>query len=318
LHSLHCLLACSIAAAAVAAAHSSVVHAQPRLAEAALADAESRIPEDAGIDLQHGLDVVMGRTECGGQGQCSACYQCHRIRGQGSATAEFPRLAGQSYRYLYAALKDFASERRRDPTMTPVAKALSPSEMRDVAAFYSAQESTSTATATATTTAHGADSSNPTADVLASGGRLAAIGSPERGIQACQNCHGPQGAGLPPTYPYLAGQYSAYTQAQLEAWRSGQRAAGGAGFDLMADIAKRLTPEQIHAVAEYYAAIRPPRTLRDENYAGVLDIGVPLTPDAEERGQSPAPPPSDDDRPGASLHAEPPEQKLAVPPNRIP
>jgi cytochrome c553 len=309
--------AVGVAAAAilgVLAARPGVVQAQPRLAEAALADAQSRIPKDADVDLQRGLDVVMGRADCSGQGQCSACYQCHQIRGQGSVTAEFPRLAGQSYRYLYATLEDFASGRRSSPTMTPIARALGPKEMRDVAAFYSAQEPRTEATA-----AYAAQQSNAPASVLASGGQLAAIGSPERGVQACQNCHGPQGAGLPPTYPYLAGQYAAYTEAQLEAWQTGERTAGGAGFDLMADIAKRLTRQQINAVAQYYASIQPPRMLRDENYTGVLDIGVPLTPDPEERGQSPAPTAgSNGAGQGAPLQAEPPEQKLAVPPNRIP
>jgi cytochrome c553 len=292
----------------------AVAEAQPRLAEAALAAAKSRIPKDADIDLQHGVDVVMGRAECGAEGQCSACYQCHQIRGEGSVTAEFPRLAGQSYRYLYATLEDFASGRRSNATMTPIAKALSPQEMRDVAAFYSAQEPRTQAAA-----AYAEEQTNPTADVLASGGQLAAIGSSERGVQACQNCHGPQGAGLPPTYPYLAGQYAAYTEAQLEAWQTGQRTAGGAGFDLMADIAKRLTRQQIHAVAEYYASIEPPRTLRDDNYSGVLDIGVPLTPDPEERGQSPAPSTlSGEAGRQAPLAGQPPAQKLVVPPNRIP
>ncbi|HEU4616586.1 MAG TPA: c-type cytochrome [Gammaproteobacteria bacterium] len=306
------------AVAAALAGASPLSRAQPQLARSALEEAESRVPAGTDVDLRHGLDLVMGRAGCTGAGQCAPCYQCHQIRGQGSVTAEFPRVAGQSFRYLYASLQDFASGRRNDPTMTPIARALTPQDMRDVAAFYSAQEPRTQATA-----GLAARKTSPTADVLAAGGALAAIGSAERGVQGCANCHGPQGAGLPPVYPYLAGQYPNYLEAQLDAWRSGRRSAGGEGFDVMADIAKRLTREDVHAVAEYYASIEPPRTLRDENYAGALDIGAPLSAARPEPRRNPtqqsgarAEPSEPGQRP--PLQGEPPDEKLSVPPNRIP
>ena len=52
----------------------------------------------------------------------------------------FPRLSGQPFRYLYNALNDFAPGRREESVMAPIARSLTPEAMRDVAAFYAAQD----------------------------------------------------------------------------------------------------------------------------------------------------------------------------------
>jgi cytochrome c553 len=222
------------------------------------------------IDLEHGLDVAMGRADCTGNGQCLSCYQCHQVDGEGSAGANFPRLAQQSFSYLVRSLEDYASGIRKNETMEPIARALTSAAIRDVAAYYSSQDGNSPYTEVVPPTMSHAD-----ATTLAAGGTISALGAADRGVQACVNCHGPAGAGLPPTYPYLAGQYAGYLEKQLRAWESGARRSADYAAATMADIARRLTPEQTHAVAEYFAAQDPTRALRDRDIARSPLTGAP-------------------------------------------
>ncbi len=129
--------------------------------------------------------------------------------------------------------------------MSPIAKALTEREMRDVSAYYASMS-------------YQATKRNDTfADtgLLQTGATLSAIGLPNRGVQACVNCHGPHGTGLPPYYPYLAGQHASYIEQQLKAWRSGERKAETLRSKIMADIALRMNDDDIRAVALYYSRL---------------------------------------------------------------
>ena len=77
--------------------------------------------------------------------------------------------------------------------------------------------------------------------LLQRGGALAAIGSIDTGVQACAECHGPEGLGRPPDVPYLAGQFANYARLQLEEWMRGERANDR--FGVMRNIAMRLSRE---------------------------------------------------------------------------
>jgi len=67
-------------------------------------------------------------------------------------------------------------------------------------------------------------------------------------------CHGAAGAGLPAQYPRLAGQYAEYTEAQLKAFRSGER-RNDANKMMQGSLPKMSDPE-IRAVADYIAGLR--------------------------------------------------------------
>jgi cytochrome c553 len=127
--------------------------------------------------------------------------------------------------------------------MGPIARTLSDRQMRDLAAYYGALPP--------------APSPAPTGSVRERqlGGAIAAAGVPAQGVPACKGCHGPDGAGQPPIYPALAGQYEPYTELQLMLWRQGRRS--GDPLAIMERIAKAMTPEQIRAVATYYAGVHP-------------------------------------------------------------
>ena len=62
--------------------------------------------------------------------------------------------------------------------------------------------------------------------------------------------------GLAPFVPGLIGLPRDYLNAQLGAWRTGERSAQAP--DCMADIARRLTPEDLSAVVAWLASQRVP------------------------------------------------------------
>ena len=79
------------------------------------------------------------------------------------------------------------------------------------------------------------------------------MGSAARGLQACDNCHGPGGSGEPPAIPYLAGQYSPYIATELRMWQRGFRKNSP---NQMEPVAKLLNDQEIAAVAAYYQQVR--------------------------------------------------------------
>lgn len=214
----------------------------PRAIESASLDPQSE-------NIEQGRAIVVGAFAAGPgkanvQPQAVACFRCHGMDGRGDAAAAFPRLTDQVYKYLYDSLRDYASGARQNPVMGPIAQALNDEQMRDVSAYYASQKS-----------APYPPPPEVEPEILQYGGAIAAVGHAPHGIQGCINCHGPEGIGLPPTYPYLAGQHAMYLEAQLKAWKAGQRR--GDGFGIMENIAKRMTESEIRAVSLYYASLRP-------------------------------------------------------------
>lgn len=74
-----------------------------------------------------------------GQKKSQTCVACHGPDGN-SATADFPKIAGQHYDYLVKALKDYKSGARKNAIMAPMAQPLSVRDIEDLAAFYSSQK----------------------------------------------------------------------------------------------------------------------------------------------------------------------------------
>jgi cytochrome c553 len=168
---------------------------------------------------------------------------CHGLDGVGDSAGAFPRLTGQAAFYLYKQLVDYASGARPNVVMSRVAREMSERQMADVAFYYSVLEA-----------AH-APAPVVAPEVLARGRALAEDGRPAAGVTACNLCHGRDGAGDPPLFPYLAGQYAPYTELQLQLWQQDERRNDA--LDVMREIAKALSAEDINAVALYYETLRP-------------------------------------------------------------
>jgi cytochrome c553 len=172
-----------------------------------------------------------------------ACALCHAFNGSSDGSGAFPRLAGQSTPYLSGQLADYASGVRANAIMTPIAKALTSQEKADVAAYFAGVKGAFL----------------PLADVdqalFKRGEQLAKVGDAAKGLQSCNNCHGPGGAGELPAIPYLAGQYAHYIAAQLRMWQRGLRKNSP---EAMAGIARRLDDADIAAVAAFFQQVRRP------------------------------------------------------------
>ena len=172
------------------------------------------------------------------------CAACHGADGN-SPTSANPKLASQVPEYLQKQLANFkpaAGKRaeRENPIMGGMVAALSAEDMRDVAAYYSAQRAKP-----------GAAKSQ---DALALGRKIWRGGDVIKGLPACAACHGATGAGLPAQYPRLAGQHAEYTETQLKAFRSGERRNDA--NKMMQAIAGRMSDPEIRAVADYIAGLR--------------------------------------------------------------
>ena len=73
-----------------------------------------------------------------GKEKAKACAACHGPDGN-SASADFPRLAGQHPDYLIKSLQGYKSGTRKNPVMAPMGANLSQRDMEDLAAFFSSQ-----------------------------------------------------------------------------------------------------------------------------------------------------------------------------------
>lgn len=213
-----------VAGAAAALAHLGLI---------ALAHAQSVAHQP---DAKHGAEIAAQGTAAG----APACAQCHAFSVGSDVSDAFPRIAGQSAYYLAKQLRDFASGVRTNDVMSSIAMALSPDDIVDVAAYYA-----------------GVNAPFPplkAADpaLIKRGEELAMVGSAERRIQNCDNCHGPGGAGEPPAIPYLAGQNAQYIASALRDWQKGVRKSS---IDSMAVVAKKLDDQEIDAVAAYYQQV---------------------------------------------------------------
>lgn len=188
-------------------------------------------------DAQHGAVIVAQGTAAG----APACAQCHAFNGVSDGSGAFPRLAGQSAYYLATQLRDFTSGVRASAIMSPIAKALSPDDIADVAAYF----------AGINTPFLPLKAGNPA--LVKRGEELAKPGSPE--TFHCDNCHGTAGGGEPPVIPYLGGQYAHYIAFTLHMWQKGFRKNSP---DAMGVIANKLDDQAVAAVAAYYQEVNSP------------------------------------------------------------
>ncbi|HKA44607.1 MAG TPA: c-type cytochrome [Burkholderiales bacterium] len=161
------------------------------------------------------------------------CAACHGPEGNSTNPAT-PSLAGQPAQFISMQLFLFRQGDRKDPQMTPVAKALTNAEMNELAAHFSKQK--------------------PTPPL-----RRTAAGTIEAGRQLaerfnCIQCHGPLLTGLQ-HIPRLAGQQFQYLRTQLRGFKARTRA------DLdgnMTSAAQPLSDGDIEVLADYLSGLNAP------------------------------------------------------------
>jgi cytochrome c553 len=166
-----------------------------------------------------------------------ACASCHGAGGNSTIVAN-PKLAGQVGTYIHKQLVDFTTPKRQQPVMTTYAKMLSEEEKTNIAAWLSTQQPK-----------QGAARNKDSVEL---GRKIYRGGIADRGVAACASCHGATGSGIPAQYPRLAGQHQDYTFNQLQAFKTGARNNG----PMMATLAKRMSDEEMKAVADYIAGLK--------------------------------------------------------------
>ena len=181
----------------------------------------------------------------GDAGAQAACHTCHGLNGGGDG-ALVPRIAGLDSGYLVRQMLFFAEGQRKHPQMSWLSARLDSEERLAVSQYY-------------------ADMPMPLPGPLdrrialatdrqcdfAQAELIYQQGIPERGLQSCAACHGPQAGGLGAGNPSLAGQSGAYLAEQLKAWRQGRRY--GDPLQVMHEAASKLREDEIRPLADYIA-----------------------------------------------------------------
>ena len=184
--------------------------------------------------------ALAGNAEAG-KTKAAACGGCHGMDGN-SPMATYPKLAGQNEAYIVKQVMDFkANDKRQNAIMFGMVAAVTEEDAADIGAYFQSQVTASTAPFDESKLARGRE--------LYKGGDL------QKGIPACQGCHGPTGAGTAGIgYPRVGGQYVEYTLAQLKAFKDGSRSNDPKS--LMRSIVEKLSAEDMEALANYMASIK--------------------------------------------------------------
>lgn len=166
-----------------------------------------------------------------------ACASCHGAAGNSTISVN-PKLAGQHEAYISKQLDNFKGPDRNNAIMTTFSGLLSADDAKNVAAYLSLQKSK--------------QGSAKNKDIVELGKQIYRGGIAEKNVPACAGCHSPNGAGIPAQYPRIAGQHQDYTIAQLTNFRTGLRK----NSTQMTTISKRMSDDEMKAVADYVAGLK--------------------------------------------------------------
>ena len=195
--------------------------------EAPRVDGTTRVVFDPAWSARPSSDAI-GR---GGSIAIQQCTMCHGA--QGVSAANTPNLAGQYPEVVVKQLIDYRNGDRVSTVMQALARNLSESDMRDVAAYYASLPKERR-------------TPQPYSEP---GPALVRVGDPLRNIAPCASCHG--GIERKTGTPWLEGMPKQYLVEQLEAFASGARRNDS--HAQMRNMSRQMTAAEIEQVAEFYA-----------------------------------------------------------------
>ncbi|WP_160142276.1 c-type cytochrome [Pigmentiphaga humi] len=193
-------------------------------------------------------------------GRMAACTACHGSQGRAGPDGYYPRIAGKPADYLYNQLVYFRDGRRQYRPMQHLLEFMSDDYLRQIADWFSEQHPPYAAPVP----------SRLPAATLERGRQLVMQGDSGRKLPACVACHGEALNGVRPAVPALLGLPHDYIGSQFGAWTNGLRHA--IGPDCMADIARRMTPEDVSAVAGWLSS----QSVRSAAPADKLPAPMPM------------------------------------------
>jgi cytochrome c553 len=218
-------------AAASGAEAASAVAAVPAASEAAPASTPVAAPATPEVASAPGAIPPL-------EERLLLCGGCHNPDGN-SIIPENPRLAGLDAKYIARQLADFKSGKRSNPTMSSIIPMVDESEFKSLGKFFSQQKRLT--------------SESANAELVAKGKQIFEEGVLATAAPACMGCHGEDGSGSD-TFPRLNGQNPAYVVNQLTNFKNGGRSNDAKG--LMQAVAKRLSEQDMAAVAEYMSTLK--------------------------------------------------------------
>ncbi len=175
-----------------------------------------------------------------GAAKAAVCAACHGPDGN-SLAPTFPKLAGQSEKYLYKQMVEIKENKTRQvPQMAGMLVGLSEQDMADIAAHFASK---------------GMSNGAAKKELVALGEQIFRAGIKEKGLPACTGCHSPSGQGNAPAgFPRLSGQHADYMVTQLKNFQTGARSNDG-DARTMRDVAYKLTEQEMQAVASFASGL---------------------------------------------------------------
>jgi cytochrome c553 len=178
-----------------------------------------------GIGIGIALATPASNAADGIEGIAQVCAACHGDKGVPTDPKTNPVIWGQEQSYLMKQLRDFRNGERNSAVMSPIAKGLAESDLRNIAAYFAAKTWPAKRAA-----------ANPPA--------------PPKGIAQCQACHQPNFEGGMPA-PRLAGLSYEYLVASMRSFARDERTNN---LD-MPMFMRMLSERERNAIARYLAAL---------------------------------------------------------------
>ena len=176
------------------------------------------------------------------EAKVAMCVGCHGIIGYKASFPEVyrvPKIAGQSAKYIAAALNAYKTGERKHPTMRSIAESLTEQDIADVSAYYEKL---------------GAEDRKPLADKPNREPDSQVAGLVQKA--ACASCHGANlSKPIDPSYPKIAGQNNDYLFVALKAYKTQDNPNVGRTNGVMGAIAKQFSNAELKALANYVGSL---------------------------------------------------------------
>lgn len=175
------------------------------------------------------------------EAKVAMCMGCHNIRGYQASFPEVhkvPMIAGQSAKYIAAALNAYKNGDRKHPTMRGIAVSLTDQDIATISAYYEALPK----------------GVKPLGDKPGREPSAQVAGLLQKA--ACASCHGANySKPIDPSYPKLAGQHADYLFVALKAYKAENNPAVGRNNGVMGAIAKQFSNAELKVIANYMASL---------------------------------------------------------------
>jgi cytochrome c553 len=174
------------------------------------------------------------------EARTAMCMGCHNIKGYRASFPEVysvPMIAGQSAKYIAAALNAYRSGDRKMPTMRAIATSLSDQDIADISEYYSKL---------------GGETKLPDQPAKQPDTRVDALLKKAN----CMSCHGSNfSKPIDPSYPKIAGQHADFLFVALKEYKTVDNPTFGRSNPIMGAMAKQFSNAELKELADYIGSL---------------------------------------------------------------